>query len=567
MDSLTQKHILTGLSRVPKGPLYGTLVVAFDQQIAGSLASEELARAGATVIKVERPDGDPKRHNSPPTAFNTFNAGKLSVVFGKTDKEKALKLDLLRHADVIIDNRSQAAQGRDEELNTALNEKRNKPLIFCGISGFGPNEPAPAYDRVVQAKTGMADLNNGLITFPIIDMATGMEAAKSIGFQLAMINGMSPQDKEKLGCVKLHVSMAASAMALMANQIAVFSETREKQSTLVPFDLFQTKNGRISLAIATDAQYASLCDVLDLPSIKKHKTSAERLANRQEIEDELRKVLPTKTLEEWLHLLKEKNIPAEPVHSFQEGVENYAGEMMQPDLDGKMYIGGATSSSLFPRNASIGTAPELDSDHQSLIQLMGGLRVRTLPQLLALADNKRGNSLERYEFVDLAQINFNQIANTLPWANGRVFEVTKKGRVRIEPIAAGEVFITFNDEGIQYKNVAKDGDVKAIAETGDKYLISRASLDKAYNEPDSEGWRSPKPIKLKAIVATQDIKYNAPWGKTAYAPAGSVIVQRSPQKIYAISPKNFERGYEVVNWQDAELAREAMRSIPRKISK
>ena len=566
MTEPLKKHLLYGLSRVPKGPLYGTLVVAFDQQIAGSLASEELVRAGATVIKIERPEGDPKRHNSPPTAFNTFNAGKFSVVFSKGDDDRALKLDLLRQADVIIDNRSQAAQKRDDELNTVLSEKRKKPLIFCGISGFGENESAPAYDRVVQAKTGMADLNNGLIAFPIIDMATGMEAAKSIGFQLAMINRMTPEERETLGCVKLHVSMAASAMAMMANHIAIYTETGQKQSTLVPFDLFQTSNGRISLAIATDAQYAAMCDVLGITDLAAYNTSKARLANRETIEDKLREVLKTKSTEEWVSLLKTRNIPAEPVHSFQEGIGNYAGEMIQPDLDGKTYIGTATSSSLFPRNASIGSAPELGADKQSVAQLLNGLRVRGLNELLALAENRRGDSVERYQFVDLSQINFTQPECSLPWAKSKVFEVTKKGKIRIEPITAGEVFITTNEEGIQYRNVAKAGDVKGITETGDKFLLSRQSLSDNYElSADENGWHSPKPIQLRAVVATQDIKYNAPWGKTAYAPSGSMIVQKASNKIYAVSPKNFAQRYDVPDWREAELLRKTLNELPAQV--
>ena len=125
------------LSKVPPGPLNGTLVIAFDQQIAGSLAAEELVRKGATVIKVETEDGDPKRSSGFKNAFATFNAGKFSITLSKDEAGQKLKRALLSMADVVVDNRSTQAQERDQVLQNALHDPvRLKPLIFCGISGL-----------------------------------------------------------------------------------------------------------------------------------------------------------------------------------------------------------------------------------------------------------------------------------------------------------------------------------------------------------------------------------------------------------------------------------------------
>ncbi len=542
----TKRDLLTGLARVPHGPLHGTLVVAFEQQIAGSLASEELARAGATVIKVERPEGDPKRYNSPHTAFNTFNAGKFSVCFNKSQEDQEAKLALLRHADVIIDNRSQAAQKRDEILQKALIEKRNKPIIFCGISGFGQKDSSPAYDRVVQAKTGMTNLNgDALIGFPLIDMATGMEAAKAIAFQLIMIKGLSPEEQKNLGCINLHTSMAATAMALMSNQIAIYRETGSKHSSLVPFDLFDTSDGRISIAIATDLQYAALCRILCTPDIAIYSTSKERLANKIKIEERLREVLPRKATNHWLECFEENNIPAESVNSFEDGISHYAAEMIQPDLDGGEYVGSATFSSLFPRNATIGGAPELNQDRQFIDELLRGIEKRSLKELLIFASDILGEPQERFVYVNLEDIDFTRETCNFPWAEGRIFTAHKRGFISIKPIKAGEVFITKSDEKIRYRNVAKEGDYIATTETGDRYLISQQSLDRNYDPVvGEEVLYQSKPMQLRAIIATQNIQYNAPWGKTAYAPRGSLIVQGANHRVYAVSPKNASFRYE-----------------------
>jgi crotonobetainyl-CoA:carnitine CoA-transferase CaiB-like acyl-CoA transferase len=61
--------------------LVGTTVVDFSPLLPGPLASATLARAGARVIKIEPPGGDPMRDYGPDggsgdSFYSTLNAGK-----------------------------------------------------------------------------------------------------------------------------------------------------------------------------------------------------------------------------------------------------------------------------------------------------------------------------------------------------------------------------------------------------------------------------------------------------------------------------------------------------------
>jgi len=74
----------------------------FGHSIAAPLAGMLLADQGATVIKVERRQGDPARVHP---AFATWNRGKQSVVLDlKTPEGQAQAQALVRSADVVLEN-------------------------------------------------------------------------------------------------------------------------------------------------------------------------------------------------------------------------------------------------------------------------------------------------------------------------------------------------------------------------------------------------------------------------------------------------------------------------------
>ncbi|MBS0286745.1 MAG: CoA transferase, partial [Proteobacteria bacterium] len=101
----------------PKGPLNGYLVLELGNLISGPMASEELARKGALVIKLETQKGDSARGILSKAVFASCNAAKASIALDKTDiEDQQLYKELLELADVVIDNRSADAKMRDETL-------------------------------------------------------------------------------------------------------------------------------------------------------------------------------------------------------------------------------------------------------------------------------------------------------------------------------------------------------------------------------------------------------------------------------------------------------------------
>jgi crotonobetainyl-CoA:carnitine CoA-transferase CaiB-like acyl-CoA transferase len=170
--------------------LDGVRVVDASSYLTGPWAAMMLADLGADVIKVEPPRGDPfrrfgRRHNGLGISFANANRNKRSVAVDLRDPAGRSTFDrLVAEADVLITNwrpETTRAIGLDDGLVEA-----NPRLVWIRISGFGPEGPqadAPAFDSVIQARTGLAWVEGdgmapSLVRSWVCDKATAMFAAQ-----------------------------------------------------------------------------------------------------------------------------------------------------------------------------------------------------------------------------------------------------------------------------------------------------------------------------------------------------------------------------------------------------
>ena len=170
--------------------LSGVKIVDLSQFEAGPSCTEALAWLGADVVKIENPKmGDPGRRlrsgqpDHDPYYFHVFNANKRSMTVNlKSSKGLALVKDLLRQADVCIEN---FAPGAIERLGLGYDVVRelNPGIIYAQIKGFGegsPYEKNLAFDMIAQACGGTFSVTgdaDGPPTRPGIslgDTGTGM---------------------------------------------------------------------------------------------------------------------------------------------------------------------------------------------------------------------------------------------------------------------------------------------------------------------------------------------------------------------------------------------------------
>ena len=138
--------------------LSGIRVVDFTSEIAGPYATKLFADAGAEVVKVETPDGDPLRRWSATGGdlegrdapfFRFLNASKRSVVGAIGD---AAVDALIAAADLVVDEAGHAA-GPEREAILA----RHPGLVWLSITPWGLTGPwadRPATEFIVQAECG-----------------------------------------------------------------------------------------------------------------------------------------------------------------------------------------------------------------------------------------------------------------------------------------------------------------------------------------------------------------------------------------------------------------------------
>lgn len=181
---------------MPAAPLAGIRVLDVSSVLSGPLAAMLLLDMGADVIKVENPAApDFTRgigtHRGGMTGYYyNLNRGKRSLAI---DARQAAGKDILRaladQSDVVLQNmRPGKAAGIGLDPVECL--ARNPSLVYASISGYGTTGPAagePVYDYVIQAVSGMVDLQRDRVTgrsdlarhFPA-DKVTSHAAAEAI---------------------------------------------------------------------------------------------------------------------------------------------------------------------------------------------------------------------------------------------------------------------------------------------------------------------------------------------------------------------------------------------------
>jgi formyl-CoA transferase len=161
-------------------PLTGLRVLDLGRIYQGPWCGTLLALAGATVLKIEAPGGEPARGPAGGTTvpFALVNSNKYAVTLDlKAPRGRELFLDLVRGADVVVENFGPGVMDRLGYTWERIHEI-NPEIIYASLKGFGPGalEKAKAYENIAQA-TGGAMSTTGFEEGPPV--ATGAQIGDS----------------------------------------------------------------------------------------------------------------------------------------------------------------------------------------------------------------------------------------------------------------------------------------------------------------------------------------------------------------------------------------------------
>jgi len=333
-------------------PLEGIRVLDFTAAMAGPAASMLLADFGATVIKVEPPDGESARR----WGVTRFGAeGDLSGLFAALNRNKAsiavdLKSDegaaairrLAGEADVVLES---FKPGVAQRLGVGYAElsARHPALVYCSVSGFGQTGPLreqPGYDQLLQAYaghmsiTGEAGRPSVRIGPSAIDLITGAHAA--FGIMLAL----RERDRSGLG-QHLETSLYDSSLHLISHYIADYTGSGRLPGKLgggfaflAPYGMFQGRDRECYIGVGTDTMFAKLSAALGAPALAsdpRFATNGARVEHRDELAAALAPLFAARDAAHWVAVCLELGIPASLVNDLSEVVEQeqaHAREMI-----------------------------------------------------------------------------------------------------------------------------------------------------------------------------------------------------------------------------------------------
>lgn len=309
-------------------PLAGRRILDLSRVLAGPWCTMVLADLGAEVTKVENPDGgDDTRHWGPPyiggeaAYYLCANRNKRSIAIDISRPEgQVIVRELALQSDVLVENYKLGGLDR-YGLDYASLAQINPALIYCSISGYGRTSPIgarPGYDYVIQAEAGLMAVTGPVEGEPmkvgvaVADLYTGMAAAQAI------LAALIARDRDGLG---QHIDMALydCQLAMMANvasaSLASGTEPRRYGNghpTVVPYQVFDTKDGRVVIAVGNDRQFAALCALIghsEIAADPRFAKNSARVEHRDALVVLLVPLVEREATQWWLDGLRNAGIP------------------------------------------------------------------------------------------------------------------------------------------------------------------------------------------------------------------------------------------------------------------
>ncbi|MFC0270477.1 CaiB/BaiF CoA transferase family protein [Metabacillus herbersteinensis] len=317
-------------------PLDGIKVIDLSRILSGPYCTMVLADFGAEVIKIESPKGDDTRGWGPPFVgeesayFLSVNRNKKSMVINlKTEEGRSVLLDLVKEADVVVENFRPGTLKR-LKIDYETLKSVNPTIILASISGYGQTGPythKPGYDVIAQGMGGITSVTGEpgqppvKVGFSIADIGTGMWAI--VGIQSALL-ARQHTGKGQWIDVSLLDTIISWQTYLAGNYFASGKNPQPQggaHPNIVPYQLFDSSDGYFNIAVGNEGLWEKFCIALGEPILAvnpKYKTNQHRLENREELIDYLQSIFSTKPSKYWISLFEEAGLPCGPVLSFEE---------------------------------------------------------------------------------------------------------------------------------------------------------------------------------------------------------------------------------------------------------
>lgn len=285
-------------------PLAGITVLDFGQIFQGPYATMLMAKAGADVIKIEPPGGEPLRRRVIANGGQTtlpiamLNANKRGVTLNlKSEAGKDLLNRMVARADVLLENFS---PGTMDGLGVGYDVLRlvNPRLIYATGTGFGisgPDRDNLAMDFTIQAASGIMSVTGDPNGPPMKAGPTLVDYMGGIHLYAAVMTALLQRTATGQGQL-VEVAMQEAVYPTLASSYEYYHRTgkeppragnRQAGLSSAPYNAFQTRDGWVAIHVVTEDHWRNLLRAMgrdDLLEDPRFNNNTARTANMEATE-------------------------------------------------------------------------------------------------------------------------------------------------------------------------------------------------------------------------------------------------------------------------------------------
>jgi len=364
------------------GPLAGIRILDLTAVVAGPLATQMLGDMGADVIKIEPPEGDAPRHTGPARSpnmaalFMGLNRSKRSLVLDlKQDSAKKALSRLIATADVLVHSmrpQKMAKLGFGPDAVCAQNPR----LVYAALHGYrdgGPYSGQPAYDDVIQGQSGIAALMSQVSGEPryapmiIADKTCALAIVGAVSTALFARERTGRGQFVEIPMFEQMVGFVLGEHLFGHNFVPPLGPLGYTRVTAPWRRPYQTKDGYLCMMAYTQAHWQKFWSMVGKPEMlddARFDSIASRAKNVVALYELAGACLADKTTDEWLILLREREIPSARMSSlddvmadpqlaatgfFKRATHPTEGEILYTDLPIRFGGDAAAATRLQPR--------------------------------------------------------------------------------------------------------------------------------------------------------------------------------------------------------------------------
>jgi crotonobetainyl-CoA:carnitine CoA-transferase CaiB-like acyl-CoA transferase len=332
----------------PNTPLHGIRVLDLGRHLAGPTCAQYLGDLGADVIKIENPErGEDGRAAGPPffDANGPAEHGESAFFLSANRNKRSLALDLKRPegqelfrrlantADVVIEN---FRPGVMEALNIGYEavSAQNPRIIYCAISGYGPDGPfasRPGLDNIIQGFAGLMTVTGfeggepTRVGIPIADLLTGLLGAFGILAALQARERTGRGQRVETSLLESMVGTMGFQAVRVLNGAGVPPPAGNFHPINAPYGAFRTRDGWLTIGATGPKRWTAFCNLIGAPewlTDPRFATNGDRYSRRYELAELISEKLQARTSAEWEPLLNDAGIPCGPIHRLDEALDH-----------------------------------------------------------------------------------------------------------------------------------------------------------------------------------------------------------------------------------------------------